>query len=802
VTEDAQRRKEIGALIAEVRKGRGWTQAVLANRLAVNKSVISRLESGQRTPDVARVRALVRELKFTPEQEIRLWQLHGAPTLVGASTKTCQGAAVSDDHVESLVTGLPPHPDDYVEDVDLQRDVRRLCESARLALIHGMPGSGKTTLAGDSVHAIMANEQPVRSRSVWLDAGRGDTIDGVRLCAAILHGLGESKNKVGGLSPEDAVSVALGALARERTVLVLDRFDTVLSPDGGVPEDVELLLGGLAACASTTTVIISRIPVASAHIGHRQTFHVAGLSVGAAERLAVTLFPTATEDVTQPLARRVAYHPLAMVLLRRYVATTRGMRVGDVVADVSVWGPALRRVAGAILQDTDLSQEQVCGLRFLSALRLPLDPVVARCAAIAGVENPVGDVLSSLERMGLVYVDKGWIVHPVAYAYVYERQVESRAYHIDAARMYEAATIRFKDSARDTSTWWPWTLECAYHALMAGNVEHAHDVLDRYRPTSHYLEDGRIDAVHALWASLKASRAQFDAQGDVAGTRSACAHLPTFAVQDMVIAAMYAGDHDAVHELLLPLCNEKAGRTEDLIRVCIRYASVMCCNGAADVALKLVRATHGQLVLVDRRAFPSLHIALLLTEAKVAFERCDATGAIALCHETIEECARYQGETRTLADDKNGARGLVGKFLARATGSAGTASPGDINVDARLIAEMPAYARCMQAVCLFALQRQNDAYSCFDETLEMVEATDGIGSDIHLFVLDHYATCLMSAREYDRALLALQQRVAGMHERRREDARVSGAAGMDVERASYSNLAVCRREEGSPSRGC
>jgi hypothetical protein len=295
--------------------------------------------------------------------------------------------------------------------------------------------------------------------------------------------------------------------------------------------------------------------------------------------------------------------------------------------------------------------------------------------------------------------------------------------------MYEAATIRFKDSTCDRGTWWLWTLECAYHALMAGNVEHAHDVLDRYRPTRHYLEDGRIDAVYALWASLKASRAQFDAQGDVAGTRSVLAHLPTFAVQDMVIAAMCMNNHDAVHELVLPLCNERAGGIEDLIRACMRYAGVMCRNGAADVALKLVRATHGQLVLVDSRAFPSLRIALLFTQAKVAFERCDATGTIALCHETIEECARYQGETRTLADDNSGARGLVDKFLARATGSAG------ISVDAQLIAEMPAYARCMQAVCLFALQRQNDAYSYFNETLEMVEATDGIGSDIHLFVL-------------------------------------------------------------------
>jgi DNA-binding XRE family transcriptional regulator len=778
VPKSEQRRREIGALIAEVRGERRWSQGVVAHKLNVDKSVVSKLENGRTGLEVERARALIAVLQFTSEQEARLWQLQGVHAPIDDEARRLM--AGSDDHVASLVTGLPPRPDGYIEDVDLQGDLQRVCEGARLALVHGIPGSGKTTLVGGVVCAIVAAGQRSIGRSVWLDVGRGGAIGGVGLCAAILEGVGERQDRVGSLSTEEAIVVALDALGRAPTVLVLDGFDVVLPREGHIPEDVETVLGGLAACATATTIIVSRTRVDSPHIDRHQTLHVAGLSQGAGERFAATLFPLAAEDIARSLARRVAHHPQAMALLRRHTAT-RGIGVEDLVSDDRVWEPALRRASGAILRDTELSQEHMSALRFLSALRSPLDPVVARYAAIAGVGDAVEEVLSSLEDAGLVYVDTGWVVHPVASAYAHDRQAASIADHVAAARMYEGAVTRAKDGRRDASPWQPWALESVRHSVVAGNLAHASEVLKRYWPTSHHIENGQTDAVYALWTTIKAAYARSDAPASVAGVRAALARLPTVAVQDMAISALCAGDHNAARDLMREIRDGRAGATEKLVRACIRYAGVMCRNRAADVALTLVQGINDQLVLVDSRAFPSVRIELLLVQARIAFERRDATGAIALCDEAIGEYARYRRETRPPHGGEGGVRRLMGKLLTTmtTTESAGVASPEGID-----IAEMPAYARCIRAVCLRALGRHNDADNAFDDTLDLAAGIDGIGSGIHLFVLDHNATSLIAGREWDRALKVLRRRLSAMDERRRREAPADGTARMGVARAA------------------
>jgi HTH-type transcriptional regulator / antitoxin HipB len=64
----------IGAVIREARKQAGLTQRVLARRIRVDQSVISRLETGERPLDVIRMIDLARALRLTPEEFLRRCQ--------------------------------------------------------------------------------------------------------------------------------------------------------------------------------------------------------------------------------------------------------------------------------------------------------------------------------------------------------------------------------------------------------------------------------------------------------------------------------------------------------------------------------------------------------------------------------------------------------------------------------------------------------------------------------------------------------------------------------------------------------
>lgn len=56
---------DIGRMIAEARRERGFTQAKLASKVRMDRTYLARLEAGRSTIQIERVLALLRELGVT-----------------------------------------------------------------------------------------------------------------------------------------------------------------------------------------------------------------------------------------------------------------------------------------------------------------------------------------------------------------------------------------------------------------------------------------------------------------------------------------------------------------------------------------------------------------------------------------------------------------------------------------------------------------------------------------------------------------------------------------------------------------
>lgn len=55
----------VAAVIRDLRRSRGWTQAELADRLGVHQTYVSKIELGERRLDVVEAAALARALNVT-----------------------------------------------------------------------------------------------------------------------------------------------------------------------------------------------------------------------------------------------------------------------------------------------------------------------------------------------------------------------------------------------------------------------------------------------------------------------------------------------------------------------------------------------------------------------------------------------------------------------------------------------------------------------------------------------------------------------------------------------------------------
>ena len=162
-----------GAMLKFLRRRARLTQLELGMTVGYNEAHISRLENGQRLPDLASIAALfipALDVQEVPELAARLLELaartHGktAPRVETARTTTTETF-----DIVGAIESIPPLPPYYVSQTILTRLSEQLALQRGIVLC-GMAGIGKTTLAAALAHD-WANTRPV----FWLTFTTGIT---------------------------------------------------------------------------------------------------------------------------------------------------------------------------------------------------------------------------------------------------------------------------------------------------------------------------------------------------------------------------------------------------------------------------------------------------------------------------------------------------------------------------------------------------------------------------------------------------------------------------------------------------
>lgn len=96
----------IGAIVAEARRQRGWTQEELAARLGVSAQAVSKWETDQSMPDVGMLRPLAEALECTVDD-----LLAGDPAVLGRAQNVLAGTRdPSTQHAATRVVVRVEHP--------------------------------------------------------------------------------------------------------------------------------------------------------------------------------------------------------------------------------------------------------------------------------------------------------------------------------------------------------------------------------------------------------------------------------------------------------------------------------------------------------------------------------------------------------------------------------------------------------------------------------------------------------------------------------------------------------------------
>lgn len=457
-----------GVLLRYLRRRARLTQRDLGIAVGYSEGHINRFEKNKRLPDSATVAALfipALDLRYEPELAARLVEL-AALTQTGAPDTAQEPAARAE--IEIALEPIPPAAPHEIRRTGLLARLRTRLAQERRVVLCGLPGVGKTTLAGH-----VAREYAATMPVFWLTLTEGVTTSVealMRQLALFLVANGQDQVKPL-VAADPSVKIALSldqqialmgsALTRQPALLCFDNAELI--------QRDEACLQVLRHLCATTPVFLLLTTRESLPLTN-----IAEITIDGFECEEGVAF------ITQS-----AHHALDEKLAERLLEKTDGspmllqLALGQLLDQHAGAESFIARletqpqVAAYLLQTVQkqLSPGAWRWLLLLAVFQQPVnlyDPyLVERVNALGGIEN-IGEAIAELQRRRLIGDAAYAHLHPLVRDYVY---LTLNAQVVLRQRLHRLAADWFGDKNQDA-------FMAAFHYTHAGLLDSALDMIE------------------------------------------------------------------------------------------------------------------------------------------------------------------------------------------------------------------------------------------------------------------------------------------------------------------------------------
>ncbi len=451
-----------GDMLKFLRRRARLTQRELAQAVGYTEAHICRLEKNQRPPDLTTIAALfgpALDLKDEPQTIARLLELAAAARDERHITRvTISETTIREEVVEELGTleDIPVLPAHYVARPALQKQLLGALQRDRHVMLSGLPGMGKTTLAGSVAHDV-ARTRPV----FWLTFRPGltaafDVI--VRQLALFLLAHGQpqlrdlARPDVGiPLPPDHQLTLVGAALAQQPALLCFDEVQTVQAD-----ETIIALFRHLR----TTPALIMTIGREAALLPDTPLVRLSGLEPAEAQQFIADLEFKLTPTLLDRLFIKTARSPMLLRLAAgqlhdRPVDARRFIDRLDTQPQVAAY------LVDTVLRDLSSAARWLADL--IAVFRQPIDlyaEALIELITMAGGPVSLVQALAELQRRHLIDQPHEAALHPLVRDYLYT------ALSIDPTRKKQLHLVAAQWSEREVGN----LLEAAYHYVRASQL--------------------------------------------------------------------------------------------------------------------------------------------------------------------------------------------------------------------------------------------------------------------------------------------------------------------------------------------
>ena len=492
-----------GAMLKFLRRRARLTQLELGIAVGYNEAHISRLETGQRLPDLASLAALfvpALELQKEPELVARLLELATrargeiAPRIETARTTTTETF-----DIVGAIESIPPLPPYLVPRVILTQLREQLAVQRGLVLC-GMAGIGKTTLAAALAHD-WAKAQPV----FWLTFTTGVTTTvEIVIRQLALFALAQGREQVVPiLAQRDANTRPLAldqqlalinqALGDRDYLLCFDRANLVRDDDA-----ILRVFNHLLATLRARLLLTSReeLPLPGA-----MQIRLSGMADEEAAQLLTRLNATLAPTLAAQLIAKTGGSPM---LLRLAIGQVRvGRDAAALVAHLETEPEVAAFLLDAVLKSLPPQARRLAEL--LSIFRQPVnlqdETLIERTHQLRGRRLKLGQAIAELQHRQLIDQPAVAMLHPLVRDHIYT------SLNADLAQRRVLHRMAGEWLANDPDQ----SLQAAYHLGRANHLKRAVDLL--IDQESAFIERGQMEtAVQVIDELITHARRQKNAR--------------------------------------------------------------------------------------------------------------------------------------------------------------------------------------------------------------------------------------------------------------------------------------------------